>query len=240
MKTGLFIASLWLNIVANAQFSAGLKLNDFKKLSKIMLMKNFILLFILSISVTGFCTTWTINNSGFTYTPAAITVTLGDSINFVISSSHNAVEVSQTTWDANGNTALSGGFETAFGGGLVLPAQLGVGTHYYVCAVHASIGMKGIIIVQSPAGIIEHKLRPAISFYPNPSDGKFQIDLNNLQFTTHSEIEIYNEYGNKIHTINYLTQKTPDDIDLSNFPKGIYFIKFCDGKENYTGRIIIQ
>lgn len=202
--------------------------------------KNFILLFTLSISVTGFCTTWTINNSGFSYTPATITITLGDSVNFIISSSHNAVEVSQTTWNANGNTALSGGFETAFGGGLVLPAQLDIGTHYYVCEVHASIGMKGIIIVQSSAGIIEHKLQPAISFYPNPSEGKFQIDLSNLQFTKHSEIEIYNEYGEKTHTIYNLTHQTSDEIDLSNFPKGIYFIKIYDGTENYTGKIVIQ
>lgn len=202
--------------------------------------KNFILLFTLSISVTGFCTTWTINNSGFSYTPATITITLGDSVNFIISSSHNAVEVSQTTWNANGNTALSGGFETAFSGGLVLPAQLGIGTHYYVCEVHASIGMKGIIIVQSLGGIIEHKLQPVVSFYPNPSDGRFQLDLNNLQFTKHSEIEIYNEYGDKVQTINCLTQQTPGKIDFSIFQKGIYFIKFYDGKENYTGKMIIQ
>lgn len=106
------------------------------------------LLLLLFTSLAGFSTIWTITNSGNSFTPASITINLGDSVNFVLGTSHNASEVSQTTWNANGNIPLSGGFETAFGGGIVLPAQLGVGTHYYVCTPHASVGMKGVIIVQ--------------------------------------------------------------------------------------------
>ena len=113
-------------------------------------MKKITLLFLLfSISLTGFCTTWTINNSANTFTPSTITINVGDSVKFVTTSSHDAREVSQITWNANGNTALSAGFQTAFGGGVVLPSQLGVGTHYYVCTPHASLGMKGTIIVQN-------------------------------------------------------------------------------------------
>lgn len=114
-------------------------------------MKNKILLSILllSTSLTGFCTIWTVTNTANTFTPATITITVGDTVNFVITTAHNAIEVSQATYNANGNTALSGGFQTAFGGGMVLPAQLGVGTHYYVCTPHASMGMKGTIIVQN-------------------------------------------------------------------------------------------
>ncbi len=106
-------------------------------------------LFLIFVSFSGFCTVWTVNNSGTTYTPATITINLGDTVNFSIDGSHNALEVSQSTWNANGNTALSGGFQTSYGGGIVLPAQLSVGTHYYVCVPHASMGMKGTIIVQN-------------------------------------------------------------------------------------------
>jgi hypothetical protein len=55
--------------------------------------------------------------------------------------------VSQATWNANGTTPLPGGFSVPFGGGMVLPSQLGIGTHYYVCQAHVSFGMKGKIIV---------------------------------------------------------------------------------------------
>lgn len=94
-------------------------------------------------------TTWTINNSGNSFSPPTLTINVGDAVNFDISTVHNAKEVSQDTWNANGTTALTGGFLTNFGGGLVPAASLGLGTHYYVCDPHASAGMKGRIIVQN-------------------------------------------------------------------------------------------
>ena len=114
-------------------------------------MKFRLLLFtlLLSAGFSGFCTTWTIGFSGNTFTPSSITITFGDTVNFALNSTHNAVEVSQTTWIANGTTPLAGGFQVPLGGGSVFPAQLGVGTHYYVCTPHASLGMKGTITVQA-------------------------------------------------------------------------------------------
>ncbi|MCX6232659.1 MAG: plastocyanin/azurin family copper-binding protein, partial [Bacteroidetes bacterium] len=114
-------------------------------------MKTKILLFLslLLINLSSYSTVWTVSNSGTTFTPATITINLGDTVVFTLDPSHDVLEVSQSTWNADGNTALSGGFSVAYGGGTLLPAQLTVGTHYYVCEPHASMGMKGIIIVQS-------------------------------------------------------------------------------------------
>ncbi len=107
-----------------------------------------LILILFLICCNGFCKIWTITNSGNTFSPATITITFGDTINFVLASVHDAREVSKVTWDANGNTAFSGGFQTPSGGGFIYPAQLAVGTHYYVCTPHAVVGMKGVIIVQ--------------------------------------------------------------------------------------------
>ena len=114
-------------------------------------MKNKILLTLLLIklTLTGFSTVWPVSNMGNTFSSSTITINFGDTVNFLISGSHDAREVSLMTWNANGNTALFGGFQTNFGGGMVYPTQLGVGSHYYVCTPHASMGMKGIIIVQN-------------------------------------------------------------------------------------------
>ena len=114
-------------------------------------MKNKILLTLLLIklTLTGFSTVWPVFNIGNTFSSATITINFGDTVNFLISGSHDAREVSLMTWNANGNTALFGGFQTNFGGGMVYPNQLGIGSHYYVCTPHASMGMKGIIIVQN-------------------------------------------------------------------------------------------
>ncbi len=67
-------------------------------------------------------------------------------MNWTLASNHNAVEVSQATYNANGTTALSGGFSVPFSG--EKKGGLSTGTHYYVCTNHASFGMKGQVIVQ--------------------------------------------------------------------------------------------
>ncbi len=101
----------------------------------------------LLVASSSFATTHTITNSGNTYTPNNLTIIEGDDILFSIASNHNAVQVSQTTYNANGNTAMPGGFSVPFGGGTVTASALPVGTYYYVCSPHASLGMKGTITV---------------------------------------------------------------------------------------------
>ncbi len=88
----------------------------------------------------------TIVDAGFTFSPAALTIAVGDTVNFTIGGAHNVVEVSFATWNANGNTS-NGGFQLPFGGGqLIFP---NAGTYYYVCSPHAGMGMKGQISVVS-------------------------------------------------------------------------------------------
>ncbi len=98
-----------------------------------------------------------ITNSGFSFSPSNITIAVGDTVNFVLDPMHNVVEVSQATWNANGNTS-NGGFSLGFGGGTVIFAL--AGTYYYVCAPHAASGMKGIINVVA-FGISTGAITPA-------------------------------------------------------------------------------
>jgi plastocyanin len=120
-------------------------------------------------------TVYTINNSGFTFSPPNITILDGDSIRFVIGGSHDAREVSQATYQANGNTALPGGFQTNFGGGLLLPSQLPVGIHYYVCTPHAGFGMKGAIEVIGSTGIKPTPDDIQLAVFPNPAQENIVI-----------------------------------------------------------------
>ncbi len=92
-------------------------------------------------------TTHTITTPGLSFSPATLSVNLGDTIVFSIGGAHNAIQVDQTTWNNNGNTPLPGGFSVPFGGGTIIPQS--AGTLYYVCSPHASSGMKGTLIVTS-------------------------------------------------------------------------------------------
>ncbi len=110
--------------------------------------RSFILASILAIAAShATATKHTVTFSGLTFSPSTLTITEGDTVVFVLSGLHNAQEVSQSTWNANGTTPLGGGFSVPFGGGEAVPA--GTGTHYFVCQNHVISGMKGRIIVEA-------------------------------------------------------------------------------------------
>ncbi|HEX7414789.1 MAG TPA: T9SS type A sorting domain-containing protein [Bacteroidia bacterium] len=202
--------------------------------TKITMKKLFISAFAL---YSGFalCNTVTIVNSGSTFSPATVTITVGDTVKFTLTSIHNGLEVSQATWNANGTTALSGGFLTPFGGGFVLPAQLTVGTHYYVCQNHASMGMKGVIIVQSAAGIETVNTQyPALSIYPNPSNGLFNLKISQFD---NASIAIYNTIGDCVH--RQIATSANCQIDVADLAEGIYTMSIINNEGLVNKRVVI-
>jgi plastocyanin len=200
------------------------------------------ILFSLVLSIIGmvsYGTIWTITNSGFTFSPATITITVGDSVNFSLASIHDAVEVDLTTWNANGTTPLSGGFSTPLGGGMVLPNKLTVGTHYYVCSVHVgSSGMKGIITVQNPTNIAVNEVDNNISFYPNPVKSILYFNLN-LPENQISQLRIMNVAGQGLMEME--VKNGSNNIDLGKLPAGLYYVILTsDKKLLYSTKIILQ
>jgi len=140
-------------------------------------MKRLILTLLLcSFFLNGFCTTWNISNVDNSFTPDSLTIDEGDELSFNIQSIHNAVEVSQTVWNTNGNSPVIG-FTVPYGGGIVSASQLTIGTHFYVCTPHAFMGMKGKIIVQAISGIDVTKNEKDMQVYPNPVEDKFSIQF---------------------------------------------------------------
>lgn len=204
-------------------------------------MKKTLLFIVLaSYGFAGFSTTFTINNSGTAFTPATITITVGDVVNFSLGSSHNALEVSQATWDANGNTPLSGGFSTPFGGGTVTADKLTAGIHYFVCKPHASLGMKGTITVLETTGLAENKVKEDVSIFPNPSSGNFHLQINASQSAKKLELEIFTEQGKRIYSKSVVQQTTSSNIEIADLPKGVYFLRLIGGKDKYSKKIVVQ
>jgi len=86
-------------------------------------------------------------NGSLDFTPEDLVIAVGDTVRFEMSSSHNAVEVSQATYESGGLTPLDGGFNIGFGQtGEVVFSEVGV--HYFVCQPHAGRGMVGTIRVE--------------------------------------------------------------------------------------------
>ncbi len=198
-----------------------------------MKLKSLLLSALLLLSFESYSTTWTIVNTGFTFSPASITINSGDSVLFTIASQHNVREVSQSTWNSNGSTAATGGFTAPFGGGLILPSKLGVGSHWYVCVPHAAMAMKGVIIVNSATGINEAVVGSKISLSPNPTS-----DVVRIKTITNFEGVLYfvtDNNGNQI--FSGLLESNETSIDLSRYAAGCYFVQIGEDKKQ-TYKII--
>lgn len=190
-------------------------------------MKKLVLsLFLLLIGLTGFSKIVTITNSGNTFTPSTATITFGDSVKFTIGNMHNVIEVSKQIWDANEASALSGGFQLPMSGGILIPEQLAIGTHYYVCGPHAAIGMKGSIIVLGPSNVATAAVS-CISFFPNPAS-----DLISVKTTADivgSTYRIMDITGKQVATGKL--ENFESWINISHLTTGIYFFQTLSQKE---------
>lgn len=71
------------------------------------------------------------------------------------------------------------------------------------------------------------------SVYPNPATNYLNITGKNIK-----QIEIYNLLGENIYTL--LSKQNSNEIDLSYFQKGIYFVKIYDGVKYYIEKIATQ
>jgi len=202
--------------------------------------KFFISLLLVIVGSAGFGKIWTVSNVGITFSPETITISVGDSVRFDLEGDHNAVEVSQATWNANGSTSLSGGFSVSYGGGTAFPSKLTAGTHYYVCSPHASLGMKGKIIVQIITGIALNSGKKDISIFPNPSNGIFRLYSNSAFSGKNVDVLVYNILGNKVFERTYTGPQNQFRIDASNLPKGTYIMRLNGSEEIYTRKIVIQ
>lgn len=91
----------------------------------------------------AFPTAYDVETVGTTFSPADITISVLDTVHFTGLGYHNATEVSEVTYLANGTTS-NGGFAYGNDASHVFTEA---GTYYYVCTPHVGMGMKGIITV---------------------------------------------------------------------------------------------
>jgi plastocyanin len=180
--------------------------------------KNLLIVALCFIQLAGYSKIQIIGNAGTTFSPSTVTITLGDTVQFTIDGSHNAVEISKATWDSNGTTSLAGGFSVSNGGGTVLPAKLTVGTHYYICTPHASLGMKGTIIVKSPNGISENQSLSPISIFPSPAIDFITVKGSNTLGVAYS---IFSLDGKQVLSGKLQHQET--GITLNGLAVGTYY-----------------
>ncbi len=217
-------------------------------------MKNSIFTLIILSILTGVsqATTHSITNSGLNFSPPNLTIELGDTVRFTLSLDHNVVEVSQATWNANGNTLIAGGFIKPYGGGIVVITS--TGTHYYVCSPHAAGGMKGRITVNPVTEVEPVTNRTPARFsltqnYPNPFNPSTALAFS-IARTSFTEIAVYDGIGRRVNTLisrelspgDYSVMWDGTENDGSPVGSGPYYLRMTarnDEKDFFTVRKLL-
>lgn len=80
-----------------------------------------------------------------------------------------------------------------------------------------------------------------VILYPNPASNSFNIKYS-VHSTTDLTMEIFNIQGEKIYSQNYTEMNGEYDqqIDMSEYAKGFYFIKLIAGKEKLTKKLVLE
>ena len=173
-----------------------------------------------------------ISTVGFTFSPALLTVQASTDITVTIGGQHTMTEVSEATWNANGNTS-NGGFN--FGPGtntlnLTIP-----GTYYYVCSPHANMGMKGRIVVESSTGLAEQAFDRSFTLYPNPASDELVLSTT---LAPGAELVLIDMQGREVL---HWTVQGNDRINITQLSAGSYTAVLRDtaGTLQASGRIAI-
>lgn len=93
-----------------------------------------------------------------------------------------------------------------------------------------------------PSSISDNKLNmDKMEFYPNPSNGKFNLRFN-LKNKGNTSVNVMNTEGKTIYTetLSNFSGTYDKEIDISKNPKGTYFIKVEQGAHAQLKKIVLE
>jgi len=110
---------------------------------------------------------------------------------------------------------------------------------YTVWAENCSF-VEYFVIVNYGTGVNDYTLENRINVYPNPVDDKFTISFINNK-STDMKIQMINASGQVVY-YNELKniQNHDEQINITSFSKGIYYLKINDGSEMSVKKIVLQ
>jgi len=89
-------------------------------------------------------------------------------------------------------------------------------------------------------GVEESALVSSLSVYPNPTNGKFTVSIANAE-ATDMTVELVNISGQVVYRNEVkAVYSYNEDIDASEFAKGVYYLKVNNGEEVKVEKIVVQ
>ena len=212
-------------------------------------MKKIYLILFATIIISGLNATNFLIVPGFgnVWTPTLTTVNIGDVVQFGVSTTHPASEVSQATWMANGTTTLASGFGIKSTSYSFTVTALTTNTIYFVCPNHVgnTIPMKGMIVKAGSTGLsaINNQLTQ-VSLFPNPAVSEINVTIpSNLTDVSLKLIGINGQQIVLVTSNNQISASNANTILTAILPNtignGVYFIEVSTANERIYKKVVI-
>ena len=83
-------------------------------------------------------------------------------------------------------------------------------------------------------------LNEMVTIFPNPTTGKFTIKMQSGNcLKQEGVIDIFNMIGDNVYSFSF-NQQFSHEIDFSNAPKGVYFVRISNGETVFSEKFVVQ
>ncbi len=98
------------------------------------------------------------------------------------------------------------------------------------------------VVVSSQVGVNNIDENFGLSVYPNPTNGIFNLNIDSKDSHNNVGINIVNAAGQIVYTenTNIVSGQNTNEIDLSEFESGLYFVKVTVGEKVYVTRVTLK
>ena len=175
--------------------------------------------------------------SGFTFTDANITISVGDTVIWRNDQGFHSVEADDGSFSSGDPASAPWTFKHVF---------MAKGVNPYFCIVHELLGMTGVVTVMDPVSVSDQNLVVSKfeleQNYPNPFNPSTVIKYQMAE-KSNVTLTVYNSIGRKISTL--LNEVKPKgtftiEFDGSNLPSGIYYFRLQAGTFTDTKKMVLM
>lgn len=178
--------------------------------------------------------------SGMTFTPADVTINVGDTIRWENQGGFHNVMADDGSFTNGPASSAAWTYDRVF---------TSAGNFRYYCVIHGSpggVGMSGIIRVTSnPTGVAGNNYQPdqfiVEQNYPNPFNPSTTIRYD-LPQTSHVIVQVFSVLGGEIATLVNKEESAGHheiNYDAANMPSGIYIYRVQAGKFTQTRKMLL-
>jgi hypothetical protein len=174
--------------------------------------------------------------TGIVFTPADITISVGDTVVWRNDEGIHNVEADDNSFTSGPPAAAPWTFKHVF---------KAKGVNPYFCIVHLGQGMTGVVNVMDPVSVSDQNLVVSKfeleQNYPNPFNPSTVIKYKTAE-RRNVTLTVYNSIGKEISTL--LNEVKPKgtftiEFDGSNLPSGIYYFRLQAGTFTDTKKMVL-